>query len=211
MMVEDEAVAPWIAAHAHWLVWVVPAAGSAARHRRRPGVAAPGESARLTRYATLARFPPEPTRLHRMPESVPLDVASLSHPGMVRSHNEDTVFVDGEAGIAVLADGMGGYNAGEVASGIAVNVVSNGMMPELRSGRELSKIDVQAASRTARCCCSSRSLPRTKASTRRRRRVPSAPAWARRSSPRSSAAIASPSGTSATRGATGCAARSSSS
>src|SRR5262245_1169626 len=79
-----------------------------------------------------------------MPESVPLDVASLSHPGMVRAHNEDTVFVDGAAGIAVLADGMGGYNAGEVASGIAVNVVSNGMMPELRSGRELSKVDVQS-------------------------------------------------------------------
>ena len=79
-----------------------------------------------------------------MPEAVTLDIASLSHPGMVRSHNEDTVFVDGEAGIAVLADGMGGYSGGEVASGIAVTVVSNGMMPELRSGRELSKIDVQS-------------------------------------------------------------------
>ena len=75
------------------------------------------------------------------PPRAPLDVASLSHPGMVRSHNEDTVFVDGDAGIAVLADGMGGYNAGEVASGIAVNVISNGMMPNLVSGRELSKID----------------------------------------------------------------------
>jgi serine/threonine protein phosphatase PrpC len=73
-----------------------------------------------------------------------LDVASLSHPGMVRSHNEDSVYVDGEAGIAVLADGMGGYNAGEVASGIAVKVVSNGMLPELRSGRELSKVDIQS-------------------------------------------------------------------
>jgi protein phosphatase len=72
-----------------------------------------------------------------------LDVASLSHPGMVRSHNEDTIFVDGECGIAILADGMGGYSAGEVASGIAVSVVSNGMLPELQSGRELSKVDVQ--------------------------------------------------------------------
>jgi len=79
-----------------------------------------------------------------MPESVSLDVASLSHPGMVRSHNEDTVFVDADAGLAVLADGMGGYSAGEVASGIAVNVVSNGLMPELRAGRELSKVDVQS-------------------------------------------------------------------
>jgi len=74
----------------------------------------------------------------------PLDVASLSHPGMVRSHNEDSVFVDGDAGLAVLADGMGGYNAGEVASGIAVDVVSNGLLPELASGRELSKVDVQS-------------------------------------------------------------------
>jgi protein phosphatase len=73
-----------------------------------------------------------------MTQSTPLDVASLSHPGMVRSHNEDSIFADGEAGIAVLADGMGGYSAGEVASGIAVNVVTNGMMPSLRSGRELS-------------------------------------------------------------------------
>ena len=79
-----------------------------------------------------------------MSETVALDIASLSHPGMVRAHNEDSIFVDGEAGIAVLADGMGGYSAGEVASGIAVNVVSNGMLPELKSGRELSKIDIQS-------------------------------------------------------------------
>lgn len=71
-----------------------------------------------------------------------LDVASQSHPGMVRTHNEDSVFVDAAAGLAVLADGMGGYNAGEVASGIAVNVISNGLVPELRSDRELSKVDV---------------------------------------------------------------------
>jgi PPM family protein phosphatase len=79
-----------------------------------------------------------------MNEPTPLDIASLSHPGMVRAHNEDTIFADADAGIAVLADGMGGYSAGEVASGIAVNVVSNGMMPELKSGRELSKVDIQS-------------------------------------------------------------------
>ena len=77
-----------------------------------------------------------------IPQRVPLDCAVLSHKGMVRAHNEDSVFVDAAAGIAVLADGMGGYNAGEVASGIAVNVVSTGMLPELRSDRELSKVDI---------------------------------------------------------------------
>ena len=77
-----------------------------------------------------------------MSDRVSLDVACLSHPGMVRTHNEDSVFVDGEAGLAVLADGMGGYSAGEVASGIAVNVISTGMLQELNSGRELSKVDI---------------------------------------------------------------------
>jgi len=70
-----------------------------------------------------------------------LDVANRSDPGMVRTHNEDAIFVDG-AGLAILADGMGGYNAGEVASGIAVSVIKEGLMPELMSGRDLSKVDV---------------------------------------------------------------------
>jgi PPM family protein phosphatase len=78
------------------------------------------------------------------PEKTPLDVAMLSHPGMVRPHNEDSVFADRASGLVVLADGMGGYNAGEVASGIAVSVVSDGLLSELGSGRELSKVDIQS-------------------------------------------------------------------
>ena len=52
-----------------------------------------------------------------------LEIATATHPGMVRSHNEDSIAADGEIGLAVLADGMGGYNAGEVASGIAVELI----------------------------------------------------------------------------------------
>jgi protein phosphatase len=63
---------------------------------------------------------------------------------MVRAHNEDALFVDGAAGIAILADGMGGYNAGEVASSIAVDVISKSMVQELTSGRELTKVDVNS-------------------------------------------------------------------
>ena len=91
---------------------------------------------------------------HAMTDRVPLDVACLSHPGMVRTHNEDSVFVDAEAGLAVLADGMGGYSAGEVASGIAVNVVSNGLLPELRRAASSPRWTSRAGSRTPRCCCS---------------------------------------------------------
>jgi serine/threonine protein phosphatase PrpC len=56
--------------------------------------------------------------------SAVLEVASATHPGKVRSHNEDSIAADAEVGLAVLADGMGGYNAGEVASGIAVAMIA---------------------------------------------------------------------------------------
>ena len=45
--------------------------------------------------------------------------------GRVREHNEDTIAFDPDIGLLVLADGMGGYNAGEVASGIAVKTIVN--------------------------------------------------------------------------------------
>jgi protein phosphatase len=48
-----------------------------------------------------------------------LEIVTRSDPGMVRSNNEDSVMANPLRGFAVLADGMGGYNAGEVASGMA--------------------------------------------------------------------------------------------
>lgn len=52
-----------------------------------------------------------------------LQIVSETHTGMVRLHNEDSVNFDTALGLAVLADGMGGHNAGEIASSIAVSVV----------------------------------------------------------------------------------------
>ncbi len=53
-----------------------------------------------------------------------IDFAELTDTGRVRDHNEDAIGSDPDIGLLVLADGMGGYNAGEVASGIAVQIVS---------------------------------------------------------------------------------------
>ncbi len=53
-----------------------------------------------------------------------LQVFALTDPGLVRNHNEDAVFADPGKGLVILADGMGGYNAGEVASGMAVTLLS---------------------------------------------------------------------------------------
>ncbi len=54
-----------------------------------------------------------------IPENA-LEMALSTDPGIVRSHNEDAIFADSTLGLAILADGMGGYNAGEVASGMAI-------------------------------------------------------------------------------------------
>ncbi len=52
-----------------------------------------------------------------------LRVVGLTDTGKVREHNEDTICGDAETGLLVLADGMGGYKAGEVASGLAVKTI----------------------------------------------------------------------------------------
>ncbi len=53
-----------------------------------------------------------------------IDYAEITDTGRVREHNEDAIGSDPDIGLMVLADGMGGYNAGEVASGIAVQIVT---------------------------------------------------------------------------------------
>jgi serine/threonine protein phosphatase PrpC len=77
-----------------------------------------------------------------------LEIISLTHPGMVRAHNEDSVASDAACGLVVLADGMGGYNAGEVASGIAVSVVSTEIKHYLESARPEDK-DVESGEEIA--------------------------------------------------------------
>ena len=68
-----------------------------------------------------------------------LEVFSQTHPGMVRSHNEDSVACDPACGLVVLADGMGGYNAGEVASGIAVSVVVTEVSHSLQNANPVER------------------------------------------------------------------------
>ncbi|HJV68890.1 Stp1/IreP family PP2C-type Ser/Thr phosphatase [Ideonella sp.] len=52
-----------------------------------------------------------------------LEFFSALDTGRARSNNEDAVRIDERLALAVLADGMGGYNAGEVASAMTVDSV----------------------------------------------------------------------------------------
>ncbi len=51
------------------------------------------------------------------------DVFGASHKGLRRRHNEDAFLVRPDLGLLVVADGMGGHAAGEVAAAIAVREV----------------------------------------------------------------------------------------
>lgn len=55
------------------------------------------------------------------------EVTSLSDAGKLRPLNEDGVVVDRDAGFAVLADGMGGYRAGEVAARLALESLAQNL------------------------------------------------------------------------------------
>ncbi|MGD8587627.1 MAG: protein phosphatase 2C domain-containing protein [Chromatiales bacterium] len=67
--------------------------------------------------------------------AVKLDVAMRSDRGVVRQNNEDAIGGDSAAGLLVLADGMGGANAGEVASSLSVDLLLNRLLvnPEVVS------------------------------------------------------------------------------
>jgi protein phosphatase len=69
-----------------------------------------------------------------------LSFAGGTDTGRVREHNEDTIAVEPDLGLLVLADGMGGYNAGEVASGIAVRTIVN-MVRETVQREDLASSD----------------------------------------------------------------------
>lgn len=54
--------------------------------------------------------------------------------GMVRLNNEDAIYADPGIGLMLLADGMGGYNAGEIASSMAISMIAAEIEKNLSNG-----------------------------------------------------------------------------
>jgi len=63
-------------------------------------------------------------------------------PGRTRSQNEDSVTFDEATGLCILADGMGGHNAGEVASGMATAFIKSELCNALNKD-DITADDVQ--------------------------------------------------------------------
>jgi len=62
---------------------------------------------------------------------VKLNINGISDVGRVREGNEDSIAWDARLGLIMLADGMGGHNAGEVASALAVETIKTALQDVL--------------------------------------------------------------------------------
>src|SRR5262249_18574132 len=84
---------------------------------------------------------PAAVRRHRGGRgAVKLLTTALSDVGRVRAANEDAFVVDDAARLLAVADGMGGHQAGEVASATAIEALQSG----LKGGRPIDEAIVDA-------------------------------------------------------------------
>lgn len=83
---------------------------------------------------------------------MPLQVTGITDTGVKRTSNQDSIAWctsrDAQSALGIVADGMGGYKGGEIASQIAVNTVTEALITQLERGPQSTedRIDaVQAA------------------------------------------------------------------
>jgi PPM family protein phosphatase len=56
-----------------------------------------------------------------------------THVGKVRTNNEDSAYINRESKILMIADGLGGHNGGEIASKLAVKIVSRYLINQIEN------------------------------------------------------------------------------
>jgi len=75
-----------------------------------------------------------------------LHMTGKTDTGMVRDHNEDCFLIVPESGIAILADGMGGHLAGEIASAMAIDRVTHYLLNAFAASNKAHSTTVRGAS-----------------------------------------------------------------
>jgi serine/threonine protein phosphatase PrpC len=77
-------------------------------------------------------------------------IATQTDRGLVRKRNEDSVLADEGLGLLMIADGMGGYSGGEIASALAVSTVHAcllGSVEQDSAGRDTGNVIREAVRR----------------------------------------------------------------
>ena len=68
--------------------------------------------------------------LNAADDTLRVEMAAATDVGQIRERNEDALRIFPDAGVAVLSDGMGGHNAGNVASHMAVEIIASELVTD---------------------------------------------------------------------------------
>jgi protein phosphatase len=79
-----------------------------------------------------------------------IKAAGLTDQGKTRKNNEDAVWVDAQRGLLIVADGMGGHQAGEVASGMAISSIPENLDQLVKTGNSGEISDQSLSAETNR-------------------------------------------------------------
>jgi len=80
-----------------------------------------------------------------MMTSIDFVMASGTDVGQVRARNEDSVLILPNHGVAILADGMGGHQAGDVASKMAVDIIAEHLTAIAKADDTGSQVAITAS------------------------------------------------------------------
>jgi protein phosphatase len=69
-------------------------------------------------------------RTHFHVKGAQIEASGVSDPGMVRSENQDSIFLDKDGNFVLLADGMGGHERGADASRAVIEILQEYLQPE---------------------------------------------------------------------------------
>src|SRR5262245_41724496 len=82
--------------------------------------------------------------------AISFKLAGLTDQGRARGNNEDAIWVDQALGLLIVADGMGGHNAGEVASGMAITTIPTNYKQLLKANTTGEVLDAGLSAETNR-------------------------------------------------------------